>query len=204
MPKFVRQGPGPGGQEAYFKDILIGTEKLIKEQRQYIADDLLKIVRDNIARGVNTGSYSTRAGWFSLTPDGDRRREHALASAADQKRRLAFPGTGVVNAGYFPGGYAQYRAVYRGETPRTRPVTFEFTGEMMRKLRGIVSNSGPGVFSAYLGFERQQRSRGSKTNRQLAEILSKRGRGRSPFQPTARQADAIVKRALKRTGLTIR
>lgn len=196
MPTFERGGPGPGGAELFFRDIVATFDNALMRQRAKLGEELLSTVKNNIRLGKRTGRYSTRAGWFSLRfPNSLNGR---LVAAADQHKRLRGADGMVTAAGYFPRGYAQFRAAYRGESIRVRPVTFELTGEMMRNLSATSRRTRPGEATVYLGFARQQRSYGRLTNRELAEILSRRGSGRSPFQPTEGQERNLVQRAIRR------
>lgn len=170
-----------------------------------LAQRLEEAVRGNILAGRNTGSYSTRSGWFSLSPLGHSIDGNLYEWARTHRQPK---GMGYVRgAAFFPQGYAQYRAIFRGEGGwKKRPVTFEFTGEMMEAL---IAKGRPsprrGVAVASLGFVTNERSYGRLTNMELAKILVQiKGGGHNPFAPMYKQRRAFFGEAFRQVVTAVR
>lgn len=201
----VGKDSSEGGFSDFFRQIEAYFERGVSSVRDELSSGLDTLVRNNIANGINTGRYSTRGGWFSLKPGGRVRAENRLKHVADRKRRLpdSRAPKGIAGAGYFSGGYAQYRAAYRSEPVERRPVNFEFSGEMMRNLHAVARRRAFGQVSVYLGFKRQQRYGGGATNSQIAALLARRGGGRNPWEPAPKQTETMMAAAIKRMAVRL-
>lgn len=184
--------------ENIFEEIEFKLRKGIEAQNLDLGDRLEEIVRENIASGRGTGAYSTRPNFYSLTPtnNSDARDQRLLAWAKENPSARAPGRRHVRGAAWFPGGYAQQRSIFRG-SGGVRPVTFEFTGQMMAALEGFgLPTPRRGVAVAQLGFSTESRSYGPYTNTELAQVLRQtKGAKRNPFAPLKYQREAMFNTA---------
>ena len=177
--------------------IIADVERRLHNVEGMMAAEMEAVVKENIRNGRNTGRYSTRPGWYNVSrPWGARGRFQSFIRQNRDNRASKFGRSSV----FLPQGYAQFRAIYRGESVRRAPVTFELTGEMMRNLVGRARARRGGV-EIWLAFKRQQRSYGRLTNIQLAEKLAERGGANNPFAPNKREREKIIKNALRAARL---
>src|SRR5690606_7189938 len=138
---------------------------------------ILDQVRQNILSGEGQPPYSTRRQTFNIKRLPNAASRFARYLQSRRNGRTAFP-----SSAYFPMGYAQYPSGYRGEGPRRKPVTFDLTGEFVASLRGRAVSLPMGRgFRVWVGFERQKKSYGRMTNRDIALYAERRAVGRSPF-----------------------
>lgn len=182
-------------------EIIDTVERRVERTKGVLASRLEETVRANIASGFRLGQYSTNPGWFSLSPTGRRISGALLAYARTNKRGLKRPQDRTLRgAGYFGGGYAQYRSIYTGKA--RAPVDLEFTGKMMRALKGIEGRSiKRGTAIARITFRRDNRGYGIG-NWRIAEEQIARSRRLgydSPFSPSRDQAIKIFKDAFNTT-----
>lgn len=169
---------------------------------EIIAQNMELLVKARIAKGEGQPPYATRPGWFSMTKPRGRKKVfeeyiqqfQGKSGRASKRRKTIF----------MPGGYAEWRSLWRGEAFHTKPVVFQLTGQLIQNLKGQ-SRKRPaqGEVVTWLSFRRQKRSYGRLTNEMLMDILNKRG-AFPPFAISSEDADKIISYAvdeiLRKTG----
>lgn len=135
------------------------TEEVARRMQRYSRDRIM----EEGAPGQHP--YSTRRGWYSITRIPGHESKFRARSNEGQTRN---------NMVFLPDGYAEYRAIIRGEGINTTPVTFNLTGEFLESMR-IESNVQEMESQTRIAFTHEARSYGNLSNTQLLEILNRRG-----------------------------
>jgi hypothetical protein len=175
--------------------VKLALERSLAERRDQVAYDFEHRIKRQIQSGEGQHPYSTRPTWFNTTriPRFEARlKGYAAAqkgSARDRLGRYARRSRYGDASVYMERGYAEYKEVTTGSST---PVDFTLTGELVRAIRGRARRAAGGGIHAWLGFERQRRSYGTLTNRELAEVLGARNPQFNPFLPTQEMADDII------------